>query len=94
MFPKKLLLTASLKRCAFLGNYVLPVFACRLAVLSSHIQTLQVIIVTMSKTVMSRCGNTDGEISGEELIAKCLNSSLRLARNLCAGVQHNQAMLW
>ena len=79
-----------MKHYTFLAKYVFPVFicfSCRLSVLVNHIEILQAIITNS----VTRYCEAKGDISGEEI---CLRLSLTLARNLCAGVQHNQAMLW
>lgn len=60
--------------------------------LAGHIQILQTIIVTLTNSLTQPC-STDEDISRAEVTGKCLRLSLRLARNLCAGVQHNQTML-
>lgn len=85
-----------MKCYTFLENYVFPVCvysSCRLAVSVGHIQTLQAVIATLTDSVTRPCGKNE-DTSGAEVTAKCLKLSLTLARNLCAGVQHNQAMLW
>ena len=66
------------------------VVSCRLSVLLNHIEILQAVITNS----VTRYGEANGDISGEEVTAKCLRLSLTLARNLCAGVERNQAMLW
>lgn len=75
------------------ASYALLAFSCRLALLASDMQALQTIIATLSDDVTRpRVANED--VSREEVTANCLRLSLTLARNVCAGVQRNQAMLW
>lgn len=82
------------KHYTFLKNYtcflLLFIFPSRLAVLEYHIELLQTII----SNCVTRHFEVTEDISGEEVTAQCLTLSLTLARNLCAGVQHNQTMLW